>query len=295
MEFDFSTKGLFQPGESTCFFDLHADQKFEVNAINYSPINAWWLAECSRLIYRVEDDETGNPAHARRRKVFFEAVHFQETAFWQTPIGTQCALLETTESVADQFAVLVFRGTQGLKDWNTNSRFLKTNWAGSGRVHRGFYRALQPICDEILVKLNAINSPLFYTGHSLGAALATMMAALHPPRALYTYGSPRVGDSTFAASLDNVPTYRIVNNRDIVPTIPQPFLGYHHIGEQHCFGRDGTDFINPNATDLQSLRQSKYGDSDPKRRWNNPPEFMTDHAPVNYVVHLERVVLAVEK
>jgi hypothetical protein len=77
------------------------------------------------------------------------------------------------------------------------------------------------------------------TGHSLGAALATIHAAhnsLHPEATIpliCTFGSPRVGDQEFASKFDklfNKPgfnSWRIVNQLDWAPTLP--FLGFWHV------------------------------------------------------------------
>jgi hypothetical protein len=68
------------------------------------------------------------------------------------------------------------------------------------------------------------DKPLFITGHSMGGALAVLtawrLATLgRPPVATYTFGAPRVGDTTFCSGYA-LPTYRIVNRLDIVPEVP---------------------------------------------------------------------------
>jgi len=70
----------------------------------------------------------------------------------------------------------------------------------------------------------AEDRPLFLAGHSMGGALSVLTAcrlarAGKPPVAVYTYGSPRVGDRAFCVGY-NIPTYRIVNRLDLVPEMP---------------------------------------------------------------------------
>jgi hypothetical protein len=64
-------------------------------------------------------------------------------------------------------------------------------------------------------------------GHSLGAAVATLLAidivAALPAidLTLYTYASPKVGDKTFAALCDaKLKHFRIENEPDLVPKVP---------------------------------------------------------------------------
>jgi predicted lipase len=68
-------------------------------------------------------------------------------------------------------------------------------------------------------------------GHSLGAALATLVAAAIPGSNLCTFASPRVGNSAFVkfSNATAKQSIRIANIRDIVPHVP-PRPEYAHVG-----------------------------------------------------------------
>lgn len=146
---------------------------------------------------------------------------------------------------------VALRGTEGILEWIHDADFFQVPCpclAGAGHTEEGFtimYESLRtgtqpdsPTLVNALAKLKfpqPVNS-VTICGHSLGGALATLLALdlaantafAHP--AVYTYGSPRVGDSLFASTYDQVVTdsYRIANRLDIVPALPPP-LDYEHV------------------------------------------------------------------
>lgn len=63
-----------------------------------------------------------------------------------------------------------------------------------------------------------------FTGHSLGAAIATQAYAEFGGR-LVTFAGPRVGNQFFSKSLDG--TLRVVNIHDVVPDVPRAFSFVH--------------------------------------------------------------------
>ena len=86
---------------------------------------------------------------------------------------------------------------------------------------------------------------LWFCGHSLGAAMATIMASrcmyestLMNPECLFTYGSPRVGWRKYVKSL-GVNHHRFVNNNDIVTRVPMRVMGYVHHGTEHYMNAHG--------------------------------------------------------
>jgi predicted lipase len=147
--------------------------------------------------------------------------------------------------------VVAIRGTEGVFEWLMNSLFAPQPFpfVAAGRTEQGFtnfYSTLRtgPSIAEPRV-IDAIRSlmasgtvkTLRITGHSLGAALATLLAVdvsgngVFPGPTVYTFGSPRVGDKVFAGTYDGlVPTsWRIANLNDIVPLLPPILAGYVHV------------------------------------------------------------------
>ena len=91
-------------------------------APNFSLINAWWLCELSRLIYRQDPDEVGSGALPPTRSKILHGVGLKEIHSFCD--GTNyCALVTPDTEGFDPFAVLVFRGTLGFKSWPSKFEF----------------------------------------------------------------------------------------------------------------------------------------------------------------------------
>jgi predicted lipase len=153
--------------------------------------------------------------------------------------------------------VVAIRGTEGVHEWIHDAQFFPTRCPfhpGIGHTEDGFttmYNAMRVgtggdalSVAEALPKLKfkrAITS-LTICGHSLGGALATLLALdvavntvnrdFNFPPSVYTYASPRTGDDSFVALYNHaVPnTFRIANRVDLVPKLPLPPLYEHVLG-----------------------------------------------------------------
>jgi len=275
--FENNWQALFTPEGATTYFTGEYP-KMQIVFDKYNDINALWLAELSRLIYRKDS--------AIRKKIL-NSFQLRETRFFSRS-NTQCAVVE-----ASNFAVLVFRGSHEFQDWLSNLGTVLTKWPQGGMVHWGFKEALEKVWADVASYLDTLQVPIFYTGHSLGAALAVLAASRRPPNALYTFGSPRVGNSQFVQSLATVNVYRIVNHRDAVTSVPPNGLfDFSHVGELHYITSDNRMLVNPSddiiAADRDYATIKHIGNN---RRWFDPPEHLSDHSPVNYVAHLERLLL----
>jgi hypothetical protein len=152
-------------------------------------------------------------------------------------------------------AVITLRGTEGTLEWIHDAEFLTVPCpflAGGGHTEDGFtamYNSLRtdaaPNSPTVAQSIGTLKFPRPVTsvtvcGHSLGGALATLLAldvaantAFRNP-VVYTYGSPRTGDSLFVSTFDQVVTnsYRVENRVDIVPKLP-PAPMYEHVNQAY--------------------------------------------------------------
>ena len=129
-------------------------------------------------------------------------------------------------------------------------------------------------------RLDEKGCKIWITGHSLGAALATLCAGRYGrAQGVYTFGSPRVGNENFKQHLD-VEIYRIVNNDDIVPRLPS--LGvYTHVGELKFIDCDGIMRGTP-----AEIAQAASCLSGSNANGGFVPAAFRDHVPLLYAVHL---------
>jgi triacylglycerol lipase len=260
---------LRRPGAATDFFARHPMPVFDPTATGFHPGNALWLAEISRIVYRRDVQELNPPPQPARSR-FLEDQGLQTLAFFAShEVGAQAMLIHSTGQ--STFAVLAFRGTeQTVADYLTDADMgFQTLSRTQVGVHRGFKRAMDALWPEIDAQLAQLSCPVFYTGHSLGAALATLAAARRAPKATYTYGSPRVGNAAFARSVREVPIYRIVHGHDVVTSVPPELMCFQHVGELLHLPREGSEKDLPLSERWEQL--------------TDPPGPMADHAPIHYV------------
>jgi len=101
-----------------------------------------------------------------------------------------------------------------------------------------------------------------------------------------TFGSPKVGDSTFAAKFDSFykeRTYRFVNYEDIVPRIL--LLSYTHVGKLMYFDYQGTLSIDAQEAPLSYWEYMKAYFLSWKiyfEKFSLLPESLQDHRIINY-------------
>ncbi len=144
--------------------------------------------------------------------------------------GTECYILTCPQNY-----IVVFRGTEptSWEDIKADVQFRKVKG-----IHRGFTAALDDVWISLIqdYNKNAKGKQLLVTGHSLGAALATLYSARinDPDSVCYTFGSPRTGTK---GSVNKMlfTAYRFRNNNDIVTKVPPEFLGFSHKSDKTTY------------------------------------------------------------
>ena len=214
----------------------------------YSDRMAWILASMSHLAYDHFEDSRDSQKFRKILTTKLASGGFKLIkTFNDKETDTQAFIAQN-----DQFTVLAFRGTEvsKIEDIKIDAMASKLSVL-DGRVHAGFRAAYESVAKEVeesLLKLDK-ELPLYITGHSLGAALATVATQRleHNPRirekiaACYTFGSPRVGNSHYDIEFKS-PIYRVVNTTDVVTVVPLLAMGYIHIGDVRFLGAKPGDF-----------------------------------------------------
>ncbi len=198
--------------------------------------NAYWMARLSKEVYVKTSEEDQTPDE----KKILESLKADDDQFISIKgadaNSAQAALIEHKN-----YLCMAFRGTNEVKDWldNINAFSVKVLF---GEFHRGFWNSVEDVWAPLDAELRALQAriprPVFFTGHSLGGAMAVIAAAKYihedkPFTGLYTFGQPRTmtreTSRIFNAECGNR-YFRFHNNNDIVTRIPARFMGYSHAG-----------------------------------------------------------------
>jgi Lipase (class 3) len=271
MRYDPSATALFHPEAQGPLFGAQGRWSREANC-----------AELSRLAYiHFEDGPAGveELGQALERGGFQSPATFHDATTDAEGFGTVGA---------DGTAFIAFRGTQPdrAKDIACDADAVTVAWPEGGRVHRGFKRALDSLMGAVGAWLHDRNAPrLVITGHSLGAAMATLLAAKIEGADLVTFGSPRVGTADFTGLIGPGRVWRFVDCCDGVTRLP-PAVGYRHLEGERYIDRNGRILASPPGFIARNEDRVRGALTYIERCIgpdNVPARELADHAPVNYL------------
>jgi len=244
---------LFPPPETGMYRYFEGADKFpfDFNAIHHSSINAWWMAEYSLLVYceKPEVEQVLNDLLGQQNYSLFW-VNSDDTNTQGFAVITKDYVLITFRGTEFPRPTSILKSPSELRDIGadilTGIKKLPPQIINNGTptfenpVHPGFATAFQSIWPQLQNIISKSDSkPIWLTGHSLGAAIATLLAEQIADRVngLYTFGSPCVGDSAFTRSFETKyrlgdKTFRYVHGNDAVP-VAFTLLNkdYQHVGQ----------------------------------------------------------------
>lgn len=190
---------------------------------------------------------------------------------------------------ADGTAYAVFRGTRAnrLQDWVRDIHIIPANGPGGAWVHSGFRNAERALAGQVDSWLASVGERrLVATGHSLGGAMASLLAARLDRAELVTFGCPRLGGAAFAASFEGRDVRRYVDTADVVARLPPPLAFAHLPGLRYIDGDGRVRPEPPSPTERKADRRRarrRYREACASRPGNAPARSLADHAPINYV------------
>jgi hypothetical protein len=154
------------------------------------------------------------------------------------------------DQAGTQFGIVI-RGTENTLEWIEDVEACLVDFViggkNYGKVEQGFievYRNLSVYDASTLTNMGPLplwlatvpsGVSIFVCGHSLGAAVATIVGAQAAiqgnPTKIYSFASPIVGDTHFATAFNALALdhYRIYNIHDLVPKVPSSTLGYFEV------------------------------------------------------------------
>jgi triacylglycerol lipase len=189
--------------------------------------------------------------------------------------------------------VLACRGTEPT-EWNdlrADANAVMAVVGTIGNVHSGFNREVDDLWPMLEELIRGESLPVWFCGHSLGAAMATICAyrckassLVGDPQELHTFGSPRVGCRRYIRHAPLV-HYRWVHNNDIVTRVPPAWMGYRHCGNEIYLDRYGR------IRKLKGVWRSRDRWRGIVRGlWKWKLDILTDHSIGQYAEHIANAV-----
>lgn len=255
---------------------LYSDVRAPLHSLSFLR-RALAMAELAMIAYNDE-------AEAQRAAV---AIGFTEAKLFDHD-GSQAYRFRNEHDV-----VLACRGTEPT-EWNdiqADANAVLSVVGSLGKVHSGFNREVDDLWPVLEEAVRGLEQPVWFCGHSLGGAMATICAyrckassLTASLQELHTFGSPRVGCKRYVRHAE-ITHYRWVHNNDVVTRVPPVWMGYRHCGREVYLDRRGR------IRKLTGLLRSR----DRWRGligglWQLRLDLLTDHSIKQYAGHIAAAV-----
>ncbi|KAK4935205.1 hypothetical protein LTR10_023705 [Elasticomyces elasticus] len=173
----------------------------------------------------------------------------------------------------NQLVVISFRGSVSIDNWTANLDAVMTSWSicSGCDAYAGFLDSWNSVKSLAQGAVDGAMSTypsysIVSTGHSLGGALATLAAAdlrnSGYDIALYTYGSPMVGNLALATFITSQlgGNYRVTHANDIVPKLPSYALTFAHVSPEYWITAPTGDTVTANVIQVSTGEIDLQGD-----------------------------------
>ncbi len=227
--------------------------------------------------------------YAQRSEKAYKSIPEIEKAYPLTTRATTVTSVDVRYFIetnpADRTQTLSIRGTAEEENvWEDIETALVDDSLLGIALHRGFRRDAAAVFNDATPFLRK-DWPLRITGHSLGGAVAVVLAAYYEKEGfdvarVVTFGQPKVFAGTPEGNWLTVTT-RVVNELDVVPMVPpfSPIRPYQHFSEEVIL-REGPDFVYLKEHDAERLSVGDF--------WRNILDLsVKDHSALGYIANIE--------
>ncbi|SHF18804.1 Lipase (class 3) [Microbulbifer donghaiensis] len=158
---------------------------------------------------------------------------------------------------ANRRQIVSIRGTANLSNAREDAEYMQSKNAKLGiYLHSGFDEDAMQVFDALFPSLDK-SQQIILTGHSLGAAISTiLMMYLHEEGfelgPSINFGQPKVTNDKGVRKYSTLPLLRVVDENDLVPLVPPNDLidaihgGYQHLGPELML-LEGQYYVYENA------------------------------------------------
>ena len=233
---------------------------------DYQAVNDWWCGQLALLAY-LDDEAIKRLLAGAGMRLSSALVRDGDLRAIVAGLGDSVYVAVRGSVFPAPFSQDVVAYIDAMRDWSLDVQYSLVPLEeplclhAQGRVHRGFQSGLRRLHPLVQAELDQFPNArkVVFTGHSLGGALAILLAMTLrlPPGAtasIVSFGTPRLGDDRLIKSIQ--PEHRCyVHGEDRVadlPPKPWSFITWLAAGYDDYPRRIALSHINKNDTSLKN-------------------------------------------